>query len=467
MKKMMQTIAVSFLLFAATVVFFGVCAKNVPIGDVNDDGRITAADARLVLRASAKLTVLTDEQMMVADADGSGVITASDARKILRIAAKLDAPLGYIDAESYEDASTAPTVIYLNSFMDRDNEELTLFAADCRGEKMDGFVFQYKDQLILLDGGFSGSDIGSVCHYLEDLRRDLLPQGVPWEDARYKLKLILTISHFHVDHVQTLIRDILHSPYYEIDAVYAAAQSDFENTTFFEDESLCSKTNYADGFVTNKGRLKFFELMAKHSPDADIVLVPFGETRSFQTHDGNIEFTCFGPSQDWGTQEHAQKILDLYYNGGTAANTQTGFPTAVVNANSMWMKVTYGETDMLFTGDVMKRKSFAYAPGDESYVGEPFDLMLSYYGEKCGGDIFDADIVKFPHHGTKRPYASKGVFEVFSPSVVLCTAADYRDTTVKKAHEYWNNYTGDCYLAENGGLYIRLNGKDTAVVEKK
>lgn len=56
-------------------------------GDVNDDGKITAADARLVLRASAGLELLTVSDFNAADVNGDGVITAKDARSVLRYAA--------------------------------------------------------------------------------------------------------------------------------------------------------------------------------------------------------------------------------------------------------------------------------------------------------------------------------------------------------------------------------------------
>ena len=59
-------------------------------GDVNGDGQITAADARLVLRASAKLEVLTENEKLAADVVKDNNITAADARLILRVSAKLD-----------------------------------------------------------------------------------------------------------------------------------------------------------------------------------------------------------------------------------------------------------------------------------------------------------------------------------------------------------------------------------------
>lgn len=58
-------------------------------GDVNFDGQITAADARLILRRSARLIIFSDLQDMLADVDGDGKITAKDARIVLRISAGL------------------------------------------------------------------------------------------------------------------------------------------------------------------------------------------------------------------------------------------------------------------------------------------------------------------------------------------------------------------------------------------
>ncbi len=60
------------------------------IGDINLDGKITASDARLLLRYTAKLENLDSETLKYSDANRDGKITASDARLILRVSAKLD-----------------------------------------------------------------------------------------------------------------------------------------------------------------------------------------------------------------------------------------------------------------------------------------------------------------------------------------------------------------------------------------
>ncbi len=58
-------------------------------GDVDGNGQILADDARLALRASAKLETLDEIQKKAADVDGSGDVLADDARQILRFSAKL------------------------------------------------------------------------------------------------------------------------------------------------------------------------------------------------------------------------------------------------------------------------------------------------------------------------------------------------------------------------------------------
>ena len=59
-------------------------------GDVNGDGKITAADARMAMRAAVGLEKLNDKQKKAADMDNDGKITAADAREIMRKAVGLD-----------------------------------------------------------------------------------------------------------------------------------------------------------------------------------------------------------------------------------------------------------------------------------------------------------------------------------------------------------------------------------------
>ena len=60
------------------------------LGDINNDGKITAADARLLLRYTAKLESLDSETLKYSDANKDGRISAADARLLLRVSAKLE-----------------------------------------------------------------------------------------------------------------------------------------------------------------------------------------------------------------------------------------------------------------------------------------------------------------------------------------------------------------------------------------
>ncbi len=448
MKRVFSVLLVFLLLSLLCV---SASAKVVLLGDIDMSGKVTAADARVVLRASAGLEGLSEEQIIIADADNSKNITAADARLILRCAAGLET-LGNTELSD---------IVYLNQFMNND-DELELFVAGCEVKKQDGFVFNYKDEIYILDGGHKSTGDDSVYTYLMNLRSNLLPEGVDEDDENYKLKITVVISHFHTDHMNIYIHDIIPSPFIEIDRVYLTEQSVFEKTELY---NICDPYYYSDGAIETKGRLRFLSFLSEYSPETEIVYVPFGETMQIKSKDGNVIFDLFAPSEDWGTPERAEHLLDIYYNGGKSSSTAGDFPKAVVNSNSMWLKVTYGERTMLFTGDVMKRASNAWSADSANYAEEPFDVMLSYYAEKCGNDVFDVDIVKFPHHGQVRAEASKGVFDVFMPQLVICTAMNFRETTVHKAQKFWDAYEGSYCLSDGNGMYIFTDGK-TVTVEK-
>lgn len=58
-------------------------------GDVNMDGKVTAADARIALRIAAKLETATNDVIEIGDMNDDKLLTAADARLILRKSAKL------------------------------------------------------------------------------------------------------------------------------------------------------------------------------------------------------------------------------------------------------------------------------------------------------------------------------------------------------------------------------------------
>lgn len=79
-------------------------------GDVDDDGEVTAADARLALRAAVGLEDYAPQSFPFAraDYDRDGEITASDARMILRTAVALEPLMESADRTSGEPDTTQP-----------------------------------------------------------------------------------------------------------------------------------------------------------------------------------------------------------------------------------------------------------------------------------------------------------------------------------------------------------------------
>lgn len=89
MKKLICLLLCVSLLLCA----FALCIPSAAAavwGDMNDDGKVSADDARIILRASVKLDTLNAVQEKYADLDNDSKITASDARLALRIAVRLD-----------------------------------------------------------------------------------------------------------------------------------------------------------------------------------------------------------------------------------------------------------------------------------------------------------------------------------------------------------------------------------------
>lgn len=106
MKNKLRNIIVFALLVSLVIVPTAFAADALALGDINADEVITAADARIALRAAAKLEQFTAEQTEAADVNYSGEVTAEDARLILRVAAKLDV---FPEKPSEEPSETKPT----------------------------------------------------------------------------------------------------------------------------------------------------------------------------------------------------------------------------------------------------------------------------------------------------------------------------------------------------------------------
>ena len=88
----MKKLSILFVCVACALIL-SVCASASALGDVDTDGRITSADARLALRVAVGLepeVLPGTDAFEAADADFSGSVTAEDARSILRCAVALE-----------------------------------------------------------------------------------------------------------------------------------------------------------------------------------------------------------------------------------------------------------------------------------------------------------------------------------------------------------------------------------------
>ena len=94
-KKPVAAILTAALLCAA----FLPTAAAISYCDVNLDDKVTASDARMILRAAVGLQQFSEEQTAIADANRDGKVTASDARSALRTAVQLDAATEYLNAD--------------------------------------------------------------------------------------------------------------------------------------------------------------------------------------------------------------------------------------------------------------------------------------------------------------------------------------------------------------------------------
>lgn len=75
-----------FILFFQSFSSFGFIAQGAAAGDINSDGKVTAADAREILRLSVGIAPDASPDLKAADVNNDGTINANDARLALRLA---------------------------------------------------------------------------------------------------------------------------------------------------------------------------------------------------------------------------------------------------------------------------------------------------------------------------------------------------------------------------------------------
>lgn len=264
-------------------------------------------------------------------------------------------------------------------------------------------------EVVLIDGGLAN---GRCYQEVLELRKALLDQAGlsgQYKNKSYKLRLTLMVTHCHKDHVAELYTNLLSSAMLEVTALYLPAATCLTTDGTYD--------NSQNGDYTHRPRL--LDAMARYVPDAPIHCLDFGATLEVPLACGRA--MLYAPLQDYGTPEGLKYVEAVYYGDANAAKIRSDVPVAVVNANSMWIRVELGQNSMLFTGDIMKKKN------DRS--DEPFDNMIAAYGE-----ALRSDIVKYPHHGISRNPAAGPLSQslVKENGVVVLTTKGARDASGAK-----------------------------------
>ncbi len=271
-------ILMSALLFLMSAV--SCSSASAAKGDANGDGKISSADARLVLRVAAQLDKAI-ASFADCDMDENGRLTSVDARVVLRIAARI--------ITAYDP-----------------NEELLLVHFIDVGQA-DCILVERGDYTMLIDGG-NVADAPAVLSYLQD-------KGVVSLDY-------VVSTHAHEDHVGGLGRIL--------------AEIEIENGVFAPKTG--EKTNAYDNFCS----------VVREQGFSPVTPLP-GETLSF----GGMQVRFLGPI----TEDEKR-----------------------LNNTSIVMKLVFGATSFLFTGDAER--------------DEELEIIDS------GADL-SATVLKVGHHGSE------------------------------------------------------------------
>ena len=124
--------------------------EDIVTGDADGNVKVTANDAREMVKASIGTVEFDETQMSACDLDSDGKISLIEARCVLRFAAKLSARLedSYDDKAKTEDFTGTPQLIIEGKY-DNDESVITVSVAvdNARGHLAFGGYLEYSDEL--------------------------------------------------------------------------------------------------------------------------------------------------------------------------------------------------------------------------------------------------------------------------------------------------------------------------------
>ena len=300
------------------------------------------------------------------------------------------------------------TPVSLNDMIKTDSERIELRFLDSKNNaKTDATLLlcygKERLEVLVVDGGLANSRC-----YMEllNLRKDLLSALNLSDQAKnkdYQLHLTLVATHSHKDHIAALYSEIIPCKFFAIDALYVSPATALVTDNTYDDSK--------NGDAIHRVRL--LSTMRDSAPNAPVYTLDYAQALTFPLACGQA--TLYAPIQDYGVGDALTYIKNVYYPGQADKDIRADLPVAVVNANSMWLRVELGGSSALFTGDIMKKKSDR----------EPMDRMIAHYG----AETLRSDIVKYPHHGISRNPAAKPVSQLLlkEGGVVVLTTKGARE----------------------------------------
>ena len=275
----------------------------------------------------------------------------------------------------------------VNSLVTGENEMRIVFLKRLDENKSDAFYIMSttKDglEIILVDGGRANRH---CLNELLELRREILTRAGLMDEidkSTYLLHVTAIISHFHGDHVNELMENIVpYSHKIRLDALYYPAATVLPHKGEFN--------NNANDDIMKRYKL-LESVKVQYARYCERRELPFGETLHVPTKLGQLRL--YASPVDWGEGEHLKWMQD-YHFAAKPQNIYCGMGTEVLNGNCLWARMEYAGHSVLFTGDTNKK--FA------DRTDEAYDLFIQKYGEELRSDI-----VKFPHPGRGRDAAAQ------------------------------------------------------------
>lgn len=161
------------LLTLISLSLFVFTASAALVGDVEgNDGTITAADARIILRASVGLETLDNELTLIADTDENGKITASDARTVLRMSVGLDELKHFYETTVKVEATCTVKAVYVKTCTECDD------TFEIEGEAL-GHDLSIKEVLTEVTCDTDGLEKYS-CSRCDETKEVVVPAGHVW-----------------------------------------------------------------------------------------------------------------------------------------------------------------------------------------------------------------------------------------------------------------------------------------------